>query len=251
MEEFSEEFLASLIDEALNEKGVSKLKPSSGLHLSLAETDFMQIAFQALAKKMPISEASEAIQDMRDELLTRVVSMSITDLHTVTNNCNKCKIDSSAELPKWNVKNPDLVIIIESPSLDPNAISFMVDSIKQSGFSSDQLCLTYVNRCPKKFKYESQEVINCSPYLHSELQILNPKLTMTMGGLSTSVLLGTEVKIKDYRGNIVWLGGWPILPTYSPGYVLRSGGSSAQHFVDDLVQAYEFVTSKKKATSYE
>ena len=251
MSEFSEELLASLIDEALNEKGTSKLQPASGLHLSLLDTDFMQIAFQALARKMPISEASEAIQDMRDELLTRVVSMSITDLHTVTNNCIKCKIDSTSELPKWNVKNPDLVIVIESPSLDPNAISFMVDSIKQAGFVSDQLCLTYVNRCPKSSKYEHQEIINCSPYLHTELQILNPKLTLTMGGLATSVILGTEVKIKDYRGNITWLGGWPILPTYSPGYVLRSGGSSVQNFVDDLVQSYDFVTSKKKVKANE
>ena len=246
MEEFSEELLASLLEEALGQKDSSLLQPASGLHLSLMETDLIQIAYNALARKMPISEASEVIQDMRDELLTRRVSMSITDLHTVTNNCSKCKIGTSSELPKWNAKNPDLVLIIESPSMDPKAISFMVDSIKQVGFTSNQLCLTYVNRCPKMSKYEVSEVINCAPYLHTELQIMNPKLTLTLGGLCTSVVLGSEVKIKDYRGNITWLGGWPILPTYSPGYVLRSGGSSVQHFIDDLSQAYEFVTSKKK-----
>lgn len=246
MEEFDEDALASLINDALDSKGSSLLYPSSGFHLSFLDTDFMQIAYNAMAKKMTISEAVEAVQEMRDELLSRKVSMSITDLHTVTNNCNKCSLSSTAELPKWNVKNPEVVIIIESPSMDPKAISFMVDCIKEAGFVSDQLCLTYVNRCPKQQKYESQEVINCSPYLHTELQILNPRLIVPMGGLSCSVLFNTDIKIKEYRGSITWLGNWPILPTYSPGYVLKSGGSSVQNFKEDLSYAYQFSSSKKK-----
>lgn len=249
MEEFSEEELAQLIAEALGEKETNSLFPASGMHLSFLDTDILSLVYEKISKKMTLSEASEILQDIRDELLTRKINMSVTDLHTVTHNCSKCKIDAPAELPKWNVKNPDLVIIIESPGMDPNAISFMVDQIKKSGFTSQQLCLTYVNRCPKQQKYEPQEVINCSPYLHTELQIMNPKLIVPMGGLCTSVLFGYETKIKDYRGNIVWLGNWPILPTYSPGYVLKSGGSSMQHFSDDLSQAYEFVASKKKVTA--
>jgi DNA polymerase len=249
MEEFSEESLAQLISEALDQKGNNLLYPASGMHLSFMDTDILSLVYDKISNKMTLSEASEILQEVRDEILTRKISMPITDLHTVTHNCNKCKIDATAELPKWNVKDPDLVIVIESPSMDPNAISFMVDQIKKSGFASHQLCLTYVNRCPKQQKYEQEEIINCSPYLHTELQILNPKLIVSMGGLSTSVLFGTEIKMKEYRGNIVWLGNWPILPTYSPGYVLKSGGSSMQHFSDDLSQAYEFVASKKKVTA--
>lgn len=249
MEEFDEQQLASLINEALAGKDTNSLFPSSDLHLSYNDSDILTTVFDKVSKYIPISEAAGLLQDIRDELLTRKISLSLKDLHTVTNNCKKCKIDSSAELPKWNVQNPDVVIVIESPSMDPQAISYMVDIIKQAGFSSNQLCLTYLNRCPKRDKYNNAEIINCAPYLHTEIQLLNPKLILTIGALPASALFGSEIKLKDYRGNITWLGNWPILPTYSPSYALKAGGSTLEHFSEDIAQAYQFIYSKKKDKS--
>jgi hypothetical protein len=57
--------------------------------------------------------------------------------------------------------------------------------------------------------------------LHTEIQLLNPKLIVCLGGVPSSVLFGTDIKIKDIRGQIMWLGYWPILTTYSPNYVLK------------------------------
>jgi len=249
MEEFDEQQLASLINEALANKDTNALFPSNDLHLSYADSDILTTVFDKVSKYMPISEAASLLQDIRDELLTRRISLSLKDLHTVTNNCKKCKIDASAELPKWNVQNPDVVIVIESPSMDPQAISYMVDIIKQAGFSSNQLCLTYLNRCPKRDKYDNTEIINCAPYLHTEIQLLNPKLILTIGALPASALFGSEVKLKEYRGNITWLGNWPILPTYSPSYALKAGGSALEHFSEDIAQAYQFIYSRKKDKS--
>jgi DNA polymerase len=249
MEEFDEQQLASLINEALAGKDTNSLFPSNNLHLSYKDSDILTTVFDKVSKYIPISEAAGLLQDIRDELLTRNISLSLKDLHTVTNNCKKCKIDSSAELPKWNVQNPDVVIVIESPSMDPQAVSYMVDIIKQAGFSSNQLCLTYLNRCPKRDKYDNTEIINCAPYLHTEIQLLNPKLILTIGALPASALFGSEIKLKDYRGNITWLGNWPILPTYSPSYALKAGGSTLEHFSEDIAQAYQFIYSKKKDKS--
>jgi DNA polymerase len=249
MEEFDEQQLASLINEALAGKDTNSLFPSNDLHLSYMDSNILTTVFDKVSKYMPISEAAGLLQDIRDELLTRKISLSLKDLHTVTNNCKKCKIDSSAELPKWNVQNPDVVIVIESPAMDPQAISYMVDIVKQVGFSSNQLCLTYLNRCPKRDKYNNEEIINCAPYLHTEIQLLNPKLILTIGALPASALFGSEIKLKDYRGNITWLGNWPILPTYSPSYALKAGGSTLEHFSEDIAQAYQFIYSKKKDKS--
>jgi DNA polymerase len=212
------------------------------------ESDILTIVYNKVSKYIPISESSSLLQEIRDYLLSRKVPLTLKELHTVTNNCKKCTLNTSAELPKWNVQNPDAVIVIESPSVDSQSISYMIDIIKQSGFNSNQLCLTYVNRCPKNSKYENSEIINCSPYLHTELQILNPKLIITLGSLPASVLFGTEVKLKDYRGNIVWLGSWPILPTYSPTYALKAGGSVLEHFSEDIANAFQFIYNKKKDT---
>lgn len=248
MQEFDEDMLSSLIEEALSDSNKNSLYPANGMHLSFMDSDILSIVYNKVSKYIPISESASLLQDIRDELLSRKVSLSLKELHTVTNNCRKCQLSSSAELPKWNVQSPDVVVVIESPSMDSTSISYMVDIIKQSGFNSQQLCLTYVNRCPKSSKYENSEIINCSPYLHTELQILNPKLVITLGSLPASVLFGTEVKLKDYRGNIIWLGSWPVLTTYSPAYVLKAGGSIVEHFSEDFANAYQFVYNKKKDT---
>jgi len=64
-----------------------------------------------------------------------------------------------------------------------------------------------------------------------------------MDSLVASVLLNSDIKIKDYRGNLVWLGHWPIIPTYSPSYVLRSGATALQNFENDLSYVYKFINT--------
>jgi hypothetical protein len=53
-------------------------------------------------------------------------------------------------------------------------------------------------------------------------------------------MLSTDVKLKDYRGNIVWLGSWPILPTYSPIYAIKNGQSYQDQFISDIKSSFNF-----------
>jgi len=246
MEEFNELELQKLIDFALSNTDSSHPFGNSGTYLGLAETDILSLVYSRLENKMAISQMTELFHDIRNDILSRKISTNVRDLHTITKNCDKCKLNSTPELPKWNVKDPDVVIILESPSVSPEAITLMIDAFKSAGFNSDQLCLTYVNRCPIRRKFENQEVTNCSPYLHLELQLFNPKLIICLGGLPSSVLFGTQIKIKDVRSSITWLGYWPIVSTYSPMYVLKSGGNIPNQFCADIKQAYDFVASKSK-----
>jgi uracil-DNA glycosylase family 4 len=243
MEEFDEQELQSIIDSALSSHSDTRL---SSNYLGLAETDIFSLLYEKLSTRIIGSELSSIFQDIRSEIISRKNYLSLKDLHTVTSNCRKCKLDVSPELPKWNVSNPNVLIVVESPSISSDGISLMISAFKESGFSSDDLCLTYVNRCPIKRKFEQNEVVNCAPYLHSEIQIMNPKLIVSLGSLPSSILFGTPLKIKDVRGQIRWLGSWPILSTYSPMYVIKSGGSSPEHFSSDIRNAYNFVNSLRK-----
>lgn len=251
MEEFDEKQLQDLIEEALSNTTSSHPFGNSAGYLGLAETDLLEFLYERLSKRFVGSYLEDIFQEARVDILSRKVSLNLNELHTVTKNCKKCNIDTPAELPKWNVENPDIVVVVESPSLSSEAVNLMVTAFKKTGLSSDQLCLTYVNRCPVKRKYENSEVINCAPYLHSEIQLLNPKLVVCLGNLPTSVLFGTDSRIKDIRGQITWLGYWPILSTYSPLYVLKqlsldSSSYAVEHFQNDIIQAYNFVSKKPK-----
>lgn len=252
MEEFDEKQIQQLIEEALLDSSSQPMR----LQLGLGETDLLEIIFNRLSKKIIESELADLFVDIRKDIVSRKISLNLRELHSVTKNCKKCNVDSTAELPKWNTNNPDVLVIVESPNMTTESVNLMVNSFKNIGFSSQNLCLTYVNRCPVKRKYENNEVINCSSYLHSEIQLINPKLIVCLGGLPASILFGTDLKLKNIHGQIQWLGYWPILATYSPMYVLKSNsldqGSNSvnEQFDNDIFQAYNFVYKKKATDSY-
>ena len=240
--EFNQDDLDSLIKEALSVP-VNPLHPKSGMHVGFMETDMLELLSGHLSNKIPLSAISEIYQDLRLDLLSRKSNHQIKDLHTVILNCRKCEMQQTTpELPKWNVKNPDVLFITDNPSLDSDSVSFFLSSLKEAGFESSNVCLTYVNRCPVKRKYTNQEVFNCSPYLHNEIQLLNPKLIVTLGSVPLISLLGLDVKLKEYRGNLTWLGYWPIIPTYSPIYAVRNGQNFQEQFLSDIKSAHNFST---------
>lgn len=249
MDEFNEEEVSSFVKRVLSQADGSH--PFSANYLGLAETDLLAALHERLSKRFIESEVNDIFQEARTDIVSRKVSLTLTELHTVTRNCKKCSIQAPAELPKWNVTDPDIAVVIESPSLPADAINVMIEAFKTAGIQSSQLCLTYLNRCPVQRKYEDQEITNCAPYLHSELQLLNPKLIVCLGNLPVSILFGVLLKMKDIHGQVRWLGYWPILSTYSPMYVARALQAGqptvVQQFQQDITNAKNFIT--KRATS--
>lgn len=243
--EFSEEELDKLISEALSS---SSNPMKNTMYLGLGEGQMLKDLYSHLEHYIPESSISSIYQDLRVDILSRKSSLTLKDLHTVVINCRKCSLGSvSPELPKWNVQDPDVLFVAENPSIDQDSVNLFLSALKDSGFKSSNVCLTYINRCPVKRKYTNQEVFNCSPYIHTEIQLLNPKLIVTLGSLPLVSLIGSDVKLKDYRGNISWIGNWPILPTYSPLYVLKNGQSYSDQFISDIKSAYTFVNKESKS----
>jgi DNA polymerase len=245
--EFSEAELNSLIEEALSPDNTKKFFPKSGLHLGFMETELLGIVYTNLSGLIHDSALTTLFKDMRSEILSRKVNYPVKDFHTVTKNCRKCNLGSiNPELPKWNVTNPEVLFIIDTPDIQQEAVALLLKGLKDAGFDSNKVCLTYVNRCPVKRKFTNEEIFNCSPYLHTEIQILNPKLIVTLGGLPAVSLFGSEIKIKEYRGSVSWLGYWPILPTYSPSYALKAGQVTTDQFLSDIKTAHTFVNKEVK-----
>lgn len=72
------------------------------------------------------------------------------------------------------------------------------------------------------------EVDACGPYLQRQIQIIQPKVIVTLGGPATKLLLNTDIGITKLRG--VWAeyrdddAGLiiPVMPTFHPAYLLRN-----------------------------
>lgn len=236
--DFSLEELNQLISKALDDS-ITPIDRSYG-QLGFMESQVVESIFNAVDGRVGSSDLISIIRDSRISALSTQNKLKITDLHTVTHNCTKCSISGvSPELPKWNVNNPDVVFVAPTSYMDQQSSALFVTALKSAGFKSEKVCLTYLVRCPVR-SIEDSYIQNCSSYLHTEIQIMNPKLIVPIGADSLSVLFGTNLKIKDYKGRISWLGSWPILPLYSMLYVLKSGSSAEEEFKSDMMQAYQF-----------
>ncbi|MCW1753573.1 UdgX family uracil-DNA binding protein [Rhizobium acaciae] len=116
----------------------------------------------------------------------------------------------------------------------------------------------YVTNAVKHFKFTPRgkrrlhakpnagEIRRCAWWLGAELNILRPKLVVTLGASALYALLGPKAKLTPERGHILHPANRPpVLVTIHPSYLLRIRDEAErrrQHrdFVSDLHKAVEF-----------
>ena len=89
----------------------------------------------------------------------------------------------------------------------------------------------------------------CANYLQREIALVQPKVILAMGRLAMQVLLsqdhphGLKLPLGKLRGQVWHYQGVPVVVTYPPAYLLRSGQDKARAW-EDLCLALDVVRSK-------
>jgi uracil-DNA glycosylase family 4 len=244
MDEFDSQEIIELVENAL---AGDAFQPGHVLPLAYNEGRLLEVLSDRLVDYLPEPDVQVILDELRSELYSGIEVGTAKDLHSIIKNCRKCPLAIPAPyLPDWNVADPDVIFVAEQPLRDKEAIGLFINSLGQAGFSSQRIMLTYVNRCRfKQGKPTVDDIKNCIGYLHSEIQILKPKLVVTLGLLPTASLLGADLKITEARGSICWLGPWAILPTFSPNYAVKGSPQITQSLIIDVKTAYDFTYGEK------
>jgi DNA polymerase len=83
-----------------------------------------------------------------------------------------------------------------------------------------------------------EELALCAPFLQRQVELVNPKLLVTLGNVPTQALFATNQGITRMRGNwkTLSVGNWsgPVLPTLHPAFLLRTPAAKAQAWKDML-----------------
>jgi DNA polymerase len=76
-------------------------------------------------------------------------------------------------------------------------------------------------RPPNNATPTQAEAEKCGPYLRRQIEIIEPKVIVTLGGPAAKLLLETREGVTRIRG--VWhtYRGIPVMPTFHPAYLLR------------------------------
>lgn len=85
---------------------------------------------------------------------------------------------------------------------------------------------------------EPAEIAACRPYLEQQLDLIGPKVVLTLGNFSTKLLLDTTDGINRLRGRTYPFGhGAVLVPTFHPAAALRGGGEVLAKMRADFVRA--------------
>lgn len=83
------------------------------------------------------------------------------------------------------------------------------------------------NRTP-----EPAETAACWPFLARQIELIRPKLIVTLGKPAAQTLLQQEVTISRARGVVHDCAGIPLIVTYHPAYLLRNLPDKAKAWED-------------------
>lgn len=112
------------------------------------------------------------------------------------------------------------------------------------GQESFYVCNTVKCRPPGNRDPLPEEISTCRPWLDGQLELVDPKVVVTLGNFATKLLLETGVGITKLRGNSYALPRQPsvtVVPTFHPAAVLRGGGLTMPQMRADLVRAKEIL----------
>ncbi len=84
-------------------------------------------------------------------------------------------------------------------------------------------------RPPANRRPTPDEMETCFPFVHEQLQLVNPDVIVALGNTAVTALLGTNIGITKLRGSWkLYRGKIPVMPTYHPSYLLRPTETQAE-----------------------
>jgi DNA polymerase len=153
--------------------------------------------------------------------------------------CRRCKLGTTRKNIVFGSGNPKarLVFVGEGPGADEDekgepfvgdAGRMLTRIITAMGIKREDVYICNVVKCrpPGNRNPESDEIEACSPFLLRQIKSIKPEAIVALGKFAAQTLLETKEPISKLRGRFRDFHGIPLMPTYHPSYLLRTGGNS-------------------------
>jgi uracil-DNA glycosylase len=193
---------------------------------------------------VPTEDREQRIAKLREKVLVCIKCSHLAEFrHTVV----------------FGVGNPsaELMFVGEAPGADEDlrgepfvgrAGELLTRIIETMGFKRSDVYIANVLKCrpdmPKgssgNRQPTSEEMQTCLPYLRDQIEIIQPKVMVALGGVAMRGLFGTAEPMKSLRGRWHTFGNIPVMATFHPSYLLRNQALTEKRKVwEDMLQVLE------------
>jgi DNA polymerase len=183
----------------------------------------------------------------REEKVARLQAMDESEVKV----CTRCRLHSTRTNTVFGEGDPDAKIFFvgEGPGEDEDRTGrpFIGRSgqlltkmiVGGMGLKREQVFIANIVKCrpPANRVPGLDEVAACTPYLERQIEIVRPKVIVTLGLPAATYMLKTKQSMGKLRGQWHSWRGIKLMPTYHPSYVLRVYTEEVRNTVwNDLIQ---------------
>lgn len=149
--------------------------------------------------------------------------------------CQKCPLGATRTKFVFGVGNPnaDIMVIGEAPGADEDAQGepfvgragqLLTKILEAIELRREDVFIANILKCrpPNNRRPEPAEVEQCEPYLHKQMELIQPKFILALGLTAVTSLLKIQCKMGDIRGKLLSFYGVPMIATYHPAALLRN-----------------------------
>jgi uracil-DNA glycosylase family 4 len=174
--------------------------------------------------------------------------------------CNKCRLASTRTNVVFGEGNEhaDLMFVGEGPGYYEDiqgrpfvgrAGQLLDKMIEAIHFKRSDVYIANIVKCrpPENRDPLDDECEACLDYLRWQVKLINPKIIVCLGSVSSRKLISEDFKISRQRGQFVKKGNFYFMPTYHPSYLLRNEASKKDAW-DDFKKVKEMLDNMEPGT---
>lgn len=192
-----------------------------------------------------------------DDAPTPVSALDWSGLRERVKNCHACGLREGCTQTVFGVGNTkaDLLVIGEAPGADEDrqgepfvgrAGQLLNAMLLAMGYKREQVFIANILKCrpPNNRDPRPEEALKCEPFLLRQIELIQPRVILSVGRISAQNLLKTDIPVGKLRGRIHDYGERqiPLVVTYHPAYLLRSPEQKGKSW-DDLQLALSVLRS--------
>ncbi|MBV8159759.1 MAG: uracil-DNA glycosylase [Acidimicrobiia bacterium] len=177
---------------------------------------------------------------------------TLLDIEAEARTCVRCPLSEGRTQVVFGVGNPDadLMFVGEAPGREEDLkgepfvgrAGKLLDQLvlEEMGLTRDSFYIanTLMCRPPGNRDPRPEETAACRPWLQQKIELINPKVIVTLGNFATKLLLDTTQGITKVRGQTYRYGEATLVPTFHPSAALQGGGGDVTaRMRADLVRA--------------
>ena len=149
--------------------------------------------------------------------------------------CTKCRLceGRTRTVPGEGAADARLVVVGEGPGRTEDetgrpfvgkAGELLTKILAAIALPREQVFICNVVKCrpPENRAPQYDEVEACVPYLYRQLDLLQPRVILAMGGTAAQTLLNTKQSLGALRNKVHRFRGIPLIVTYHPAALLRN-----------------------------